>query len=253
MDQNDKATNAKIIKLENEIKILKNEVQAVLLDLRESYLNMENPFNQTAASPAAVHPIVINEQAPTREPKQEVPANNSSKAETGGTENIKIKNLPPLQPEAVKPEKIQSEESLPGFETALNIGVKEAEIKPVLHWKPETRPVKSESAVRNIDQLNLVTMAGIIGWVEQSCKKMGKEKTEAVLEISESMGYVSKELKPTISKLISLATQNNIQEPIKTRDYIDSLIKINGILGKDNREETTLLLLSLISGDTNHG
>jgi hypothetical protein len=59
MDQNEKVSNEKITRLENEIKVLKNEVQAVLLDLRESYLNMENPFN-AVAGPAAIQPIVIN-------------------------------------------------------------------------------------------------------------------------------------------------------------------------------------------------
>ena len=70
MDQNEKFANDKITKLENEIKVLKNEVQAVLLDLRESYLNMENPFN-SAANPAAAQSIVITERAPVREPQAE--------------------------------------------------------------------------------------------------------------------------------------------------------------------------------------
>ena len=37
-------TSDKITQLENEIKVLKNEVQAVLLDIRENVLNAENPF-----------------------------------------------------------------------------------------------------------------------------------------------------------------------------------------------------------------
>jgi len=36
-------TNEKLAQLENEIKVLKNEVQAVLLDLRDKYLEAENP------------------------------------------------------------------------------------------------------------------------------------------------------------------------------------------------------------------
>lgn len=36
----------KVAQLEDEVKILKNEIQAVLLDLRESYLNLENPISR---------------------------------------------------------------------------------------------------------------------------------------------------------------------------------------------------------------
>jgi hypothetical protein len=42
MDQNDKIADGKIAKMENEIKVLKNEVQAVLLNSADSNLNMEN-------------------------------------------------------------------------------------------------------------------------------------------------------------------------------------------------------------------
>ena len=58
--------NDKVTQLEDEIKILKNEVQAVLLDLRESYLNHENPFNPSV-SPIVSQPIIINQPAPVIE------------------------------------------------------------------------------------------------------------------------------------------------------------------------------------------
>ena len=32
-------------RLDDEVKVIKNEIQAVLLDIREAYLNPENPFN----------------------------------------------------------------------------------------------------------------------------------------------------------------------------------------------------------------
>ena len=35
--------------LEEELKVLKNEIKSVLLDLREQYLNIQNPFNTSMA------------------------------------------------------------------------------------------------------------------------------------------------------------------------------------------------------------
>ena len=38
-------------RLDDEVKVIKNEIQAVLLDIREVYLNRENPFNPEVTTP----------------------------------------------------------------------------------------------------------------------------------------------------------------------------------------------------------
>jgi hypothetical protein len=245
MDQNEKVANDKISKLESEIKVLKNEVQAVLLDLRESYLNVQNPFN-SAASPAAIQPIVINQQAPAPESK---PESKSPKPEPKGKEGP--------QDESIKLEQDSQADSRPIPESrmrAARTGLRSAPIPTSEYSDVGSRSVTSpEPASRKNARLDLVTVVGLTGWVEESTKKLGRERTEAVLDISEVMGYVTKELKPIILKLIALAPQAPAGIPSRTRDYIDSLIQINSLLGKDNREETALLLLSLVSGEKNHG
>ena len=231
MDQND----SKIAKLENEIKVLKNEVQAVLLDLRESYLNMENPFN-SAANPTTVQPIVITQQAPVREPKQELPQGESQK------------------PELVKPEKSPQAEniSITGLES--EIAQEKVSMPTKLHSKLNSPPVQStEAATRKNIKLDLVAVAALTSWVEESTKKIGRERTEAVLDISEAMGNVHSDLRPILVKLIGLAPQSSVESTPRSRDYIDSLIKLNSLLGNDNREEIALLLMSLMSGDRNNG
>jgi hypothetical protein len=248
MDQNEKVANDKISKLENEIKVLKNEVQAVLLDLRESYLNVQNPFN-SSASPVAVQPIVINQQAPAQESKPESGFKESPKPESRAKENPKAESLKMDQDSQV--------EGLPVPESRARTVRTELRASPnptSKHSEEESRPpVLAESAFKRNGRLDLVTVAGLTGWVEESTKKLGRERTEAVLDISEVMGYVTSDLKPVILKLIALAPQAPAGIPPRTRDYIDSLIQINSLLGKDNREETALLLLSLVSGDKNRG
>ena len=59
-------TSEKITQLENEIKVLKNEVQAVLLDIRENVLNAENPF--TAQKPIVTSQVVIDRQVQSSAP-----------------------------------------------------------------------------------------------------------------------------------------------------------------------------------------
>ena len=73
--------NSKVTQLEDEIKVLKKEVQAVLLDLRENMLNRENPFSpQPLVAPRAAvavspPPVAEEKKAPVVEelPKEEPP------------------------------------------------------------------------------------------------------------------------------------------------------------------------------------
>jgi hypothetical protein len=250
MDQNEKVANDKISKLENEIKVLKNEVQAVLLDLRESYLNMENPFS-AAANPAATQQIVITERASTREPRTEAQLKDNPKPEV--TEPRKTLPEENRKPEIVEPVEETPLDSIPNNEFKIRAARQGAEVAPVLSSIPESRPFGPEPSIRKNNKLDLVTMAGLTGWVENSVKKIGRERTEAVLDISGAMGYVSGDIKPLLLKLISLSPQSSGEIAIGTRDYIDSLIKLNSLLGNDNREESALLLLSLLSGDMNRG
>jgi hypothetical protein len=235
MDQNEKVSNDKITRLENEIKVLKNEVQAVLLDLRESYLNMENPFN-TAAAPATVQPIVITERA----------SNHQSRPEPAVPENPK--------PEAVKPE----EKAL-----AERPAEPEPEIDPIqskIQAFAGSHSVRKAPAVcpgevpaQKNGKLDIVTVAGLASWVEESTRRLGKEKSAAVLDMSQAMGYLAEDIKPILANLIELSPSNTGEIPTGTWSYLESLMKINNLLSHDNRDDLALQLLSRVSGEAQHG
>ena len=57
--------NQKIRELEAELKLLKNEVKEVLLDIRETVLNHENPF--TSVGPPAPKDVGTGQEPPRQE------------------------------------------------------------------------------------------------------------------------------------------------------------------------------------------
>jgi archaellum component FlaD/FlaE len=247
MDQNEKVANDKISKLENEIKVLKNEVQAVLLDLRESYLNMQNPFNAAPAS-SSVQPIVINQQAPGRETGSETPDREESESE----------QLPPTR--KTRRPAVEQREEEDGDPAPISARVERANLQTRKDNFPAPRlPSRSESLItceadlRKNMRLDLITMAGLTGWVELSVKKIGQKRSEAVLDISQLMGYISPDLKNILLKLIALAPQDREDNSAGMRDYVDSLAKLNALLGGDSSEASALQLLSLITEDSQHG
>ena len=219
---------------------------------------MENPFN-SAANPTATQQIVITERAAVRESRPEIQSEEISKLDNSKNPLEQKQKKEACKPEEEKPEAGKHEEDTPSEREPVTcigaeIYLKEKSARSISLSKPEPQPIeRDEPAQKNNNKPDLITIAGLTGWVENSTEKLGRDRTEAVLDISQAMGYVSSEIKPILIKLISLATQSSVERSIRTRDYIDSLIKLNSLLNKDNREDAALLLLSMVSGEVNHG
>jgi hypothetical protein len=230
MDQTDKLANDKITKLENEIKVLKNEVQAVLLDLRESYLNMGNPFN-SVADPATIQPIVINTNNPPR-PEETAAVNHKS-------DPVRLEGKP--FPES----KVQPD---PDLESARR------EIQTVSDANPvhkSTSDKQDDLPTHKNGKLDILTVAGLVNWVEEATQKLGKERSIAVLEMSQAMGYLADETKPIMVNLIGLAEDSTIVHIPRHKIFLDALIKLNRLLSHGNLEQIAMELLIMESGETN--
>jgi hypothetical protein len=221
----------KVTQLEDEIKVLKNEVQAVLLDLRDSYLNRENPFSP-AASPISVQPIVINQQPSQPPPNAEEKADDVISGEEQENEPLEVEAL------ADEPEPVYEPELTASEETARE------EVTRV--WRPEIEPEARFKSGKTTDgpggKVDLATIARLSQWVAEAVKQLGSERTEAILDISEMMGHMAPELKAILVKFIS-PTPGGYSGRVTTRDYLASLIELEGLLGKDNKSEVALLYI----------
>ena len=229
MELSDRVTH-----LEDEIKILKNEVQAVLLDLRESYLNRENPFNLDA-SLMANQPIIINQQPPIAEEEQD-----------DMTPGEKQENeLPGVEEPANEPESVYKQELTASEKTA------HEEVKRA--WQPEIEPESPFKSRETTDgssgKLDLATIAGLAQWVAEAVKRLGRERTEAILDISEMMGHITPELKDILVKFMN-HIPGEYPAKVTTQDYLTSLIELDSLLGKNNKSEAALL--SILCQENDH-
>ena len=249
--------NDKVTQLEDEIKILKNEVQAVLLDLRDSYLNRENPFSP-AASPMVNQPIIINQPPPaaSEEPDDVAPGEDQESELPGAEESanelesvsepglndepdsageLELNNEPEPAGEA---EPVYKQEVIASEETA------HEEVKRA--WRPEIEPGALFKARATTDdttgKIDLDTMAGLAQWVDEAVKQFGSERTEVILDIFELMGHLLPELKNILVKFISSVPAESSGK-VTTQDYLASIIKLGNLLGKDNKSEVALLYI----------
>lgn len=223
-------TRESIGHLESDIKILKNEVQAVLLDLRDKYLEADNPFNAAPAPEITEQAAISGRPGECSEDLDTELHSNSKKrgAKDKGEGSMGLSDSgKETHPETAREEVIQAQmrdETLSG-----------------------TRPRKSQAPNREI---SLITIGGLVNWADESVRKLGPQRTEAILDVAEMLGVLSPELKQVMTKFIATDKNGNGEAP-SGRVFLDSLVKITTLLGKDNQTEAALL--AILSGEDGHG
>jgi hypothetical protein len=97
--------------------------------------------------------------------------------------------------------------------------------------------------------MGLVAIAGLACWADESVRRLGRQRTETILDLAEMMGFLAADLKQVLAKLIKIEPDDHARS-VSTRDYFDSLMKITTLLGKDNQTEETML--TILSGEDGH-
>lgn len=224
-------TNDRIDHLESDIKILKGEVQAVLLDLRDKYLEVDNPFNTPPRTTVAPQVTTSQESAAKEEKPSTVPQSSSVKKEV---------------PEKVQESTIVSEAVEAVMETHAETRRDEEqdEVEVVQTRTPkvvylDNKPKRNHNAQSDI---NLITIGGLMNWADESVKRLGQQKTETILDVAEMMGLLSPDLNRILIKFIGIKRDDIVDSDL-ARDYLDSLMKITTLLGKDNKTEEALLAI----------
>ncbi len=238
--------NNKVTQLEDEIKVLKKEVQSVLLDLRENMLNRENPFAPQAQQ--AQSNVSVSVQSPP-------PAEEKKLQEEKPKEITPVKDevqLPAAITEAFRPEEVKTPD-----QPQVNDDM-------VLAWKTTGTSEKNgllngitSSAPENINKNALETVTSLVGWAETSMARLGFERTQAILDISEMMGHLSPEMKNIMVKFMRPGIEP--VEKVSFKDYMASLMELAGPLGKKNDPNNVLFytlyhgMYSMTEGQGKHG
>ena len=257
-------TSDKITQLENEIKVLKNEVQAVLLDIRENVLNAENPFNSQRNNNTSSQ-IIIDRQVQTNAPQ---PAAEVKTAAVPAPVSTTAQTPPMEEPKPAQPARQNETRANENYETEQrNYGRKQMEQNELEHkhnGKKFSETLREDAdLVDNYEtekprfelrtsrtvkgQPDLVAYAGLACLVEDTAKRLGKERTQALLEIAEVAGFLPPEVKAILTKLTNIESNDSTYKP-SAKDYFDSLVKIAALFG-NNCDYNAALLMILSQGD----
>jgi len=264
--------------LEDEVKILKNEVKSVLLDVREQYLNIQNPFNMNTVpsaggmamgnmdSPAvAMQPSTTEEVGNTEEEtaetdtraaepsaaKEEKPLNKDERAELYKTTDG---DMPVSMPAGGERTAGSSQETFSSFWPKRDGDHDDDDRAPSGFgaYRAEKKK-KGNGSVAVKSEVDLVVIAGLTQWIDQATAKLGRERTEILIEMSFTMGHLPENLKDALVKMTRISRNDSTDKTATASDYLAILAQLENLLaGSQLKENALLSILSMIK-DTKNG
>ena len=252
---------------EDELNLIKNQIQQTLLDIREHILDTTNPFSMPAipgldhGTDGALDAAVgadgaadsdtetdeeISEEAPEDvveeqmgEPGAEEEILESDLGAPGGEEDVLVDSMDePGDEESIFEEEAGGEdeedlvdEELPADE------LEEADAK---------EDGQEVAGAPQVQALDLISLAGLVRWVGATLERVGRARIEVLLDAYELAGRMSPEVKSVARTLCELADEDPYTG-IPVRDIVGAMMRLEGVLG--NGDGHTSRLLSLIYED----
>jgi hypothetical protein len=236
--------NQKVKELEDQLKLVKNEVRETLLDIREHVLKLGNPFTRTGISPNEWEGELQQQVAPDVQRTTPEPVEGQVRKITLESEEGQVQKMTP-EPEEAMPRAEKS--GAKGSETVQLDG----QISPDRGLYPYPTPRFGQVEGRN-GEVPLFTIAALTQWASKATRRIGQERVEAILDVYQMTGRLSAQLKQVALRLTCLGEGGEPESQVTTKDCIAVLVELDGLLGQDARPESALvsiLLNDLEAGD----
>ena len=242
----------KIQQLEDEVRLLKNEIKHVLTDIQEYVLDARNPFNAAIAVEVPNLGVVINQPAAPHEGPA-LPQDGDARAEEDERVNGRATSglvgessegsAPPEDP----PFLVGSPtESAVRDEPGGGLIQRHADSSPQVNLE---RPIASVEATQPAETgpTELATVIALSEWVRSAAAKIGVKRTKTILEICGPAGYITPESREVLRGLTELVStrKGGPQPSADMRTCMVFLAQLCNILSPEGRQEDRLLSLIL--------
>jgi hypothetical protein len=223
--------NQRLKVLEDEIKVLKAEVKSVLLDIREQYLNNQNPFNIC-----------------DRVPEQTGPDGNHERAQANVPTVVLRESIIERDNVSQHPERDGNEDAT---DSPLN-GNKSPEATRQSQAPGEFLPLMAaqlsvQSDGGHLPRLDMAVIAGLTEWVDKTIQRIGKQRTAAIIEGLHCIGRLPGGMNDFLVRFVHLSPDSEPERQLKARDYLTVLSQLEGLLGQSGKPD--LSLLSILNSD----
>jgi hypothetical protein len=260
--------NGRVQALENEINLLKIEMKQVLVDLRDTILQNENPF-----SPRTFAGVAEQSSAPAASPSVDGAPTLPAESDSGAAPQPAEANM---TADLTTPASTPNGAHQPAFAAAspdtrhppAQAGAAVAVAGPMpssngtavhqAEWReaayPDTnghtaKPAQyaAQSASMPGEMWGMLTVASLAKWVDSALKQVGKDRLDAIIEIYELTGgsqVLTPETKQALKRMAHLSEAENGAVPAATmNDCIALLTQLDALLRTNGRSESTVLSL----------
>ena len=257
----------RIERLENEFSVLKNQIQAVLLNVQEQVLTHYHHYGHPDDAPLHINvqapPPVVMHDAPRSTP---VTPEEEFKREEERRGTATAPSAPSAAPSAGgsafspgRPEEkvvvVSRKESAfsPGGREERALAPSDGESA----FAPEGRegkalapsPREAVSPLRGpVDvaareepmprplpvaaHLDVATVVGLADWAEGTAKLMGARRTREIVEIYDMVEHLVPEVKDVLLRFVSLSDGEEPEEQVAMRDMVFNMLRLDSILGR---------------------
>lgn len=222
----------KLLKLQDEVELLKTSIKRLLIDIRERMNDMENPLNvsfQSSAGPAQGQSTAASERIkPISTTTQSDVTIETEKPV--GQEKVPDKPEPDAEPDRPPRGKHLQTPTALNYEDETVI----SEIKSHLSGiRVNNQPAKEEP--RDEGKVRLQKVFRLFEWTTKNVRNYGHDRVDLMLESYRAMGYISDDsakLVKDIARLIP-TTLGEVHD-ISADEYVSELYELNHILNPND-------------------
>lgn len=220
----------KLLKLQDEVDLLKTSIKRLLIDIRERMNDMENPLNigmqrsqgsvqDLNAASEQIKPIVMT-ATPESSPEPVSPVDPGKTQNQGDTEN----------PSLHASEGHQQVQISPNYEDETVISEIKSHLSGMRIKNQQTREESSDQG-----KVRLQKVFRLFEWTTKNVRNYGHDRVDLMLESYRAMGYISDDsakLVKDIARLIP-TTLGEIHD-ISADEYVSELYELNHILNPND-------------------
>ncbi|RLI79921.1 hypothetical protein DRP05_02395 [Archaeoglobales archaeon] len=233
---------SKLAQLEEEITEIKGSIKKLLLDIRETMNQLENPFQslsslaegalggaQKVQAVQVIPPYVEEEEDKDKEVRKE------EKDEKKEKEEVREEKKEEKREKIEETGRTKGDTRFePRFEPKIDYHAEIIE-------KPKLEDLKKFDKIKQIDPLALYS---IMEWSKEMLSKYNKETIKELVEVFEMVGYITQEVRDIVLKIIELISRNGDLD----RAVID-LYKLYNILNPEDISLDSKVLKLLLSNE----
>lgn len=223
----------KIAKLEKEIELLKGSIKRLLMDIRETMNNLENPFQSLQNLAEVVGPAAKPSQVQILPPPPAPPESVKNEEEVVEEDKGKEEELVEKEVDKnVSPSSIFKEDK---SSEAINDKNREVMKKEEVEFKEE---------VGLFTKMDLATLLNLMEWVSNMLKKYDQDTLKRLMDIFEYVGYISPETKDFIVKVIDVSS---VVDGSNLEEMILDLYRLHKIMNPSDTSMDSKILLLLLN------